>query len=111
MGLKKTNYESKKLGLTLPTAYAVVKTLKIKGEDGYATICVQTSRERALTMTPIEEYDVSFRVNRPENPLTTAYNAIKGQKEVNEWNKETQAIEKKIVNMPLYGWEDDIENT
>ena len=78
MGLKKTNYESKKLGLTLPMAYAVVKTLKIKGEDGYATINVQTSRERALTMTPIEEYNVSFRVNRSEILLRQLTTRLRG---------------------------------
>ena len=109
MGLKKQNYESNKLGLTLPNAYAVVYSLKINGNCGYANIRVQTTRERALTMPPIEEYDVSFRVNRAENPLTTAYNTIKGQREFEVWNEETHQLETKVEYMPLYGWEDDIE--
>lgn len=109
MGFKKTNYEVKKLGITLPEAYAIIRNLKIDGENGYAEIVVQSTRETTKMFTPFEVVRVDFKVNRKENPFVTAYNAAKAQKTVKMFNTETHQAEDKVVNMPFYDWTDDIQ--
>ena len=44
MGLKKTNYEVKDLGITLPIAYAVIRKLDRRGDRGYAELWIHNSR-------------------------------------------------------------------
>ena len=113
MGLKTTNYEVKKLGITLPEAYAIVKDLTVRGKSGYAIITVQSSRENAEkvvdgTMAALEEHRIDFMVNRDENDRATAYAKAKSQKEIKQFNEETKKLETVMVNEPFYGWEDDI---
>ena len=113
MGLKTKNYEVKKLGITLPEAYAIVKDLTVRGKSGYAVIAVQSSRENAEkvvdgTMSALEEHRIDFTVNRDENDRATAYAKAKSQKEVTQFNEETMKLETVTVNEPFYGWEDDI---
>ena len=108
MGFKKANYEVKKLGITLPEAYAIIRNLKIDGENGYAEIVVQSTREATGKLAPLEIVRVDFKVNRNENPFITAYNTAKAQKTVKMFNTETHALEDKVVNMPFYDWDDDI---
>nr|DAF20236.1 MAG TPA: hypothetical protein [Caudoviricetes sp.] len=110
MGLKTENYKSEKLGIVLPTAYAVVHSLRIIGDRGYATINVQTTRDSAINKDPIESYDIQFKVNRLENPFTTAYNKIKGQDKYEMLDELTEKSKTVVENMPLYGWVDDIES-
>jgi hypothetical protein len=109
MGFKKTNYEVKKLGITLPEAYANIRNLKIDGENGYAEIVVQSTREATGKLAPLETVRVDFKVNSNENPFVTAYNTAKGQKTVKMFNTETHQVEDKVVNMPFYDWTDDIQ--
>ena len=54
MGLYKQNYESKKLGIVLPEAYALIKALHINGEYGRAIFEIQTSRDNCFEKEPIE---------------------------------------------------------
>lgn len=108
MGLKTTNYEVKKLGITLPVAYAIIKNLRINGNEGTAEFAVQSTRDTATSLSPIETVKVNFIVNRNENPFVTAYEKAKSQKEVTQWNEETHKIETVLVGEPFYGWEDDI---
>ena len=113
MGLKTKNYEVKKLGITLPEAYAIVKDLTVRGKSGYAVIAVQSSRENAEkvvdgTMSALEEHRIDFTVNRDENDRATAYAKAKGQREVTRFNEGTNRMETVTVNEPFYGWEDDI---
>lgn len=61
MGLKKTNYEVKDLGITLPIAYAVVRKLDRHGNCGYAELWVHNSRENALSKNYLERHSVSFK--------------------------------------------------
>ena len=113
MGLKTTNYEIKKTGITLPQAYAIVKDLTVKGTSGFAIIAVQSSRENCEKvvkgkMQALEEVRIDFTVNRDTNDRATAYEKAKGQREVRQWNEETQQAETVLVNEPFYGWDNDI---
>lgn len=112
MGLKKTNYKVKKLGITLPEAYAIVKDLTVRGKSGFATIAVQSSRENADkvvdgTMTALEEVRVDFTVNRDANDRATAYEKATSYQEVEEFNPETGRVETVVKYEPFYGWTDD----
>lgn len=73
MGLKKTNYEVKDLGITLPTAYAVVRKLDRHGYNGYAELWVHNSRENALNKNYLERHSVSFIIEDGKNPYEAAY--------------------------------------
>lgn len=92
MGLKTTNYEVKSLGITVPTAYAIIRDMEIKGSKGKAELVIQASREAASEKQPLEKIYVNFSVNRNENPYVTAYNAAKGE----------------AAEGALQGWVDDI---
>jgi hypothetical protein len=108
MGLKTTNYEIKKLGVTLPNAYAMVKKLMIDGTSGYAEFVIQSTRDKSVNLSPIDTVRVDFVVDRNESPYVTAYRVAKGQKIVKQLNRETHEYEDTVVNMPFHGWEDDI---
>lgn len=73
MGLKKTNYEIKDLGITLPMAYAVVRKLDRYGDSGYAELWVHNSRENALNKNYLERHSVSFKTVDGKNPYEAAY--------------------------------------
>ena len=73
MGLKKTNYEVKDLGITLPFAYAVVRKLDRHGNCGYAELWVHNSRENALSKNYLERHSVSFIIKDGKNPYEAAY--------------------------------------
>lgn len=106
MGLQTTNYEVKKLGITLDTAYAVVHKLSVDGTHGHAEFYVQADREKAFSLEPIEKVSIGFEVERDKNPLEQAYEAAKAVKTVKKWvGGEYVNTE---VEMPFYGWEDDI---
>ena len=57
MGLYKENYESKKLGITLPRAYAYITDFKLKESGGKtygrAIFAIQTSREACVEKEPM----------------------------------------------------------
>lgn len=102
MGFKTSNYTIEELGLTLPTAYAVIRNLYISGENGTAEFVIQTSRDNAFDKTPLRVIPVEFKVNRNEKPYETAYRQAKELVTV-------QRGEKTITHpRPFYGWEDDI---
>ena len=107
MGLKRTNYEVKNMGVILPKAYAYIRDMDIRGNKGEATIVVQACRETAICKKPFEERTIKFDVNREENPYITAYRAAKTQKAV-VYNKDTEKFEEKQVEGVFHGWEDDI---
>ena len=108
MGLKTTNYEVKKLGIVLPTAYAIIKDLFIKGEYARADFVVQATRTATADKEPLEIVKVEFALNRNESPFITAYKTAKGQHYESKYNEETDKVEKVVVNNSVfYGWEDD----
>lgn len=113
MGLKTTNYEVKKLGITLPEAYAIVKDLTVRGKSGVAIIAVQSSRENCEKvvegkMQALEEVRIDFTVNRDANDRVTAYEKAKSQQEGKRWNAEMKKSEPVLINEPFYGWDNDI---
>ena len=91
MGLKTTNYKTKRIGVVMPTAYAKFKSFYAQGNYGFAVFGIQSTRE-AFDEYPemVEEVTVSFSWDRKSNPVELAYNAIKEE------------------NGTLYGWQDDI---
>lgn len=113
MGLKTTNYEVKRKGITLPEAYAIVKDLTVRGKSGFAIIAVQSSRDNCEKVVngeleALEEVRIDFTVNRDANNRATAYEQAKSQRAVTRWNMETQQLETVLVNEPFYGWDNDI---
>lgn len=108
MGLKTTNYTIKELGITLPNAYALLKDIKVVDNRGVATFNVQSTRETATELKPIETVAVEFVFDRTENPVETAYKAVKGTREDWIYDEEKDCYVKQPVPQPLYGWEDDI---
>ena len=108
MGLKTTNYEVKKLGIVLPTAYAIIKDLYIKGEYARADFVIQANRTATSEKEPLEIVKVEFALNRNESPFITAYKTAKRQHYENKYNEETKQVEKVVVNNSIfYGWQDD----
>lgn len=108
MGLKTKNYTVKDLGITLPTAYAIIKNISVQNDLVTAVFVIQSDREKAMTLKPLETVSLVFKFNRNENPVQTAYNLIKGKMKDFVWNDELQAHEEKEVEMALFGWKDDI---
>lgn len=103
MGLKTTNYTIEEIGLTLPEAYAVIRTLNIYGGKGSAEFVIQASREKAMKLDAIRTIFIEFDVNRNESPFVTAYNLAKSVL-TNKKGNHTYTQE-----MPFYGWQDDFE--
>ena len=101
MGLKKTNHTIEELGLTLPNAYATIRTLNIYGDNGTAEFVVQSTRENCFKLQPLKTVFVEFDVNRNENPYVTAYNKAKS---IFTYKKGEHTM---MQEMPFYGWEDD----
>lgn len=108
MGLKTTNYTVKDLGITLPNAYALLKEIKVQNDWVTAIFVIQSDRETATDLKPIEVVQVRFEFVRNENPVETAYKLVKGTITDYVFNEETGVHEPTEVEMPLCGWEDDI---
>lgn len=108
MGFKTTNYEVKKLGIVLPEAYAIISRITVSGESGFAEFAIQSSRDNALKLEPIETVRVDFKVDRNESPYVTAYCRAQAQKEVKRMNHDTGTLEDILVREHFYGWENDI---
>ena len=106
MGLKTTDYKVKKLGITLPTAYAILDDIQLK--RGKATFVIQASREATESLTPIETVIVNVDYKRTEDPFVTAYNTAKGMKEIQQYDPETGEVVTVEAPQPFNGWEDDI---
>lgn len=113
MGLFKENYESKKLGITLPKAYAYITDFKLKEAAGRtygrAIFAVQTSREACVNKAPIEEVVLeSIELDRSKNVLKQVYDKMKEGETHEIINPETGKKETVEFGMPFYGWSDDI---
>lgn len=108
MGLKTSNYVVKGKDITLPQAYALIKSISIDGEFGTARFVVQTSREKCFTHEPIEVVRVNFAVNRSENIMTTAYHKASETYISKVIDPETNEVKEVECGMPFHGWEDDL---
>ena len=105
MGLIKTNYVSKNTGITLPTAYAVLKDLSLEGENARATFVIQSSREATQSLTPIDKVTIPFKWDRKTDLAKMAYQKAKTQKFTYTDYKTKANFD---VEGTLYGWNDDI---
>ena len=103
MGLYKREYTSKSTGITLPTAYAVLKDLVLNGNNARAIFVVQSSRDATKTLKPIDKVEVYFTWDRKSDLAKMAYEKAKTQIFVDligDTETKTEGV--------LYGWEDDI---
>ena len=74
MGLKKTNYEVKSLGITLENAYAKVTSIYIdKVGNAKAILSVQQSREVFKELNYLENIEFNFVNDKIENVFEQAY--------------------------------------
>lgn len=110
MGLKTTNYVSKSTGITLPTAYAKIRTLVLDSDGRIrATFGIQQSREHFETYEPIDVVSVHTKNKWDrKTPLEkVAYEAVKQEtyKEKDTYNG--VEVEKTDYNA-LFGWENNI---
>ena len=105
MGLYKREYTSKSTGITLPTAYAVLKDLVLNGDKARAIFVIQSSRETTKTLKPIDKVEVNFEWDRKQDLAKMAYEKAKTQIVKDYDHERLIEIEDKGV---LYGWEDDI---
>lgn len=108
MGLKTKNYTSKKNGLKLDTAYAVVKDLHIEGEYGEAEFAIHYSRDEVMSKPALETETIRFMVDRDESPYKTAYKKATEGKTITSVDPATNKKVEIKVGQPFYGWEDDI---
>lgn len=114
MGLRTTNYEIKKLGITLPQAYAIIGEVQIaKSGSGFAKMYIQATRDNALNLQALEEKRIDFKWDRKQDIANCIYSAAKQKKTLIEQNGELDEngmpIEVEVVvDEQFYGWYDDI---
>lgn len=109
MGLKTTNYEVKKLGITLPEAYAIIGKVELSPSGGgYAEMRIQSTRENAQALQPIETKRVDFFWDRKSDIAETIYASAKVEKTSRRINRETRQMEEVVIDKMFSGWEDDI---
>lgn len=88
MGLKTTNYEIKKSGITVPEAYAQINQLSVTEDSAcYATFKIQQTRD-AMELEALDNVSVVCKINKSLPIYEQVYN----------FAKETE----------FAGWEDDI---
>lgn len=105
MALKKTNFEVKELGITLPEAIAIAQ---VDTKMGVATFNIATSRELALQGKVVKQVKMYMQFDRNQNPYVQAYKKATTPEMVKELNPETGLEEEVEVKPFFYGWEDDI---
>lgn len=109
MGLKTNNYVSKTLGVTLPTAYAVLSTLIVEKDNRVRAIfSIQNTRENTQVLASIDKVEINFIWDRLSNPVEKAYELARTEiKEVETFNDKGEVVIEK-ANGVLYGWDNDI---
>lgn len=109
MGLKTTNYVSKSMGITLPTAYAVIKDIVLNGNNGRAIFAIHATREATQNYKPIDKVEVRFTWDRKNDIAKVAYETAKNETrtvdKVDEVTGETVSV---TEHGTLFGWENDI---
>lgn len=111
MGLKTTNFHIKKFDLTLPTAYAKLRTLVLNSNDTVsATFSIQQSRAHCDNYEPIDIVKVDTKTVWDRNiPLEKfAYETAKTETRTVEVYDENGKPTTKTEYGTLYGWQDDI---
>lgn len=110
MGLKTRNYEVKKLGITLPEAYAVIGKIEMSDNgNGYAEMHIQATRENALKLQAMDVKRVDFVWDRKRSIAECIYDAAKVEKTARRMNRETHKVETIITDSMFKDWQDDIK--
>ena len=106
MGLKTTNYTTKKTGIFMPTAYAKLRTFVLEKDNSFrATFSIQENRDKLDVFEPVEIVSVSGKITDRSVPLQRiAYEVAKQYKKF-VFNEEAQKNE--IEYGELYEWQDD----
>ena len=73
MGLKKSNYTVRSVGIELPTAYAQVTEIHLYGDECNAEIRIHKDRESVSKFQPIEVRSVEVKIDRNQNLLEQIY--------------------------------------
>lgn len=103
MALKKTNFEVKELGITLPEAIAIAQ---VDTKMGVAIFNIAVNRELALQGKVVKQVKIYMTFNRNENPYVQAYKKATTPEMVKQYNPET-GLEKEVEVKPFfYGWKD-----
>jgi hypothetical protein len=111
MGLKTKNYTVKKTGLTLPTAYAKLRTFVLNADDTIrATFGIHTSRENLDSYEPVDVVTVQGgKWDRTTSLQEAAYDMAKNEKRITQsWDEEKKEPVETVEYGPLYGWDNDI---
>ena len=111
MGIKTENYFSKKRGVFIHTAYAMIGDLVLnrKTNQVSVTFLIYESREHQENYDPIDEVKINFVWDRKKNIAQMAYNIAKNENHCEEvFNTETGKKEQVVKFGALYGWENDI---
>ena len=110
MGLKTINYKSKTMGVEIPQAYAILRTLVIESDSSiHATFVIQIDRAATKIYQPIDKVQVITSWDRKSNPVEMAYEAAKTQTMSEmKYDEETGEMYSEEKFGVLYGWEDDI---
>lgn len=109
MGLKTTNYEVHSLGITLPYAYAKICEMRLRKDNTVDVVfVVQTTRDNAVSLAPIETRSVHFVWDRKSDLAETAYSEAKKRVEYKSFDHSTGKEVTLYNDAPFYGWEDDI---
>lgn len=112
MGLKTTNFHIKKFDLTLPTAYAKLRTLVLNSNGSVsATFSIQQSRAHCEKYEPIDIVKVDTKEAWNRNiPLEQfAYESARTQvTEKTVYNESRNTQEEVTEYGTLYGWQNDI---
>ncbi len=111
MGLKTKNYEVKKLGITIPEAYAIIDKIENEKNSVLVTFGIYAKREDQKDLNPLETKSFHFVWDRKSDIAVTAYEIAKGQTVVEQEDPETGKMETITVNGILYGWDDDYVTT
>lgn len=109
MGLKKDYYYAQNIGVTMQTAYAVLKDLILNGNYVRAIFVIQSSRDSAQRLQPIETVEIGFKWDRKTDIAKLAYEKAKTQtiKHYEYDGKSDKPIEIETKGL-LYGWDNDI---
>lgn len=117
MGLKTTNYVSKKTGHHYVTAYAKIRGFVLNADDSIRVIFgIHNSREALdnKNIQPMETVEIDsrgcgYKFDRNNAWQKEAYKMARTEKRtVEEYNEETHTALAVTEYGALYGWEDDI---
>lgn len=109
MGLKTNNYQSKSLGVLLPSAYAKLTMLNVYSDDTVRAIfTIQQTREAIEKLSAVDKVEITFVWDRVTDVAKMAYEIARNEiKTISITNDDGTEAEIKVPGT-LYGWQNDI---